>query len=73
MFSILSLRGPLIASSGQLGATTGNVCLYYTWTKDMKHKWMLLDFEGVYGSTPLRLQNMWDQAKESATPQIKVQ
>jgi len=58
-------RGPLVASSSQSEATTGNVCLYYTLSRDQKHRFILLDFEGVYGSSPLRLKNVWAQAMQS--------
>lgn len=50
-------RGPLVATPGQLEATTGNVCVYSTTSRDGKHNFMLLDFEGAFGSLPRRLRN----------------
>jgi hypothetical protein len=54
-------RGPLIASPGQLEATTGNVCYYQTNTEKGKHHFLLLDFEGAFGGTPKRLRDILGQ------------
>jgi hypothetical protein len=66
------IRGPLIATPGQLEATTGNVCVYPTTSRDGKYNFMLLDFEGAYGGTPRRLREMWGQQWDNIVKQYGV-
>jgi hypothetical protein len=57
---ICNARGPLIASRGQIESTTGNVCFYQTESKEPKYTFLLLDFEGAYGSLPAALRRRLD-------------
>lgn len=62
-------RGPLVATPGQLEATTGNVCLYATTSRDGKYNFLLLDFEGAFVGTPRRLKEQWGKQWEHLATQ----
>jgi len=65
-------RGPLVATPGQLEATTGNVCLYATTSRDGKYNFLLLDFEGAFVGTPRRLKEQWGKQWEHLATQYAV-
>jgi hypothetical protein len=50
----------MVAPPGQIESTSGNVCIYRTNIKN--RSFFLLDFEGVQGTYPRRLKELWGKA-----------